>query len=113
MTPAQLRVMRLAIEHRSIIIGGIDATEGVRRDTVRKLHAMGYLSWRAAASVHEESEWAPTEAGKAAVAAMKPKAPSTREPSLKIYPQCFVCRPNAVKQCSSCGHQFLRKVLPE
>lgn len=63
MTPAQLRTLRTAARDRSIIIGGIDGTPGVRRDVVRKLYALGYLRWVAAAGFHAESEWKPTPEG--------------------------------------------------
>lgn len=67
LTPAQQKAIDTCAHHRSLVIGGLDATPGLRRDIVRKLHALGLLKWVAPASDYEESEWVLTDSGKAAV----------------------------------------------
>lgn len=68
LTPAMLRVLAAAVKDRSIVIGGLDATPGVRMDVVRRLAAAGLLRWVACADPCAKSEWKPTEAGRAALA---------------------------------------------
>lgn len=61
LTKAQERTLKTAINDRSIIIGGIDATPDVRRDVVYRLYGMGYLQFKAPHGFYAESEWVPTE----------------------------------------------------
>lgn len=64
LTAAQQRVLHIANRDGSIIFGGIDATPGVRRDVVTRLAQLKLLTWKAPTSLHEESCWVLTTAGK-------------------------------------------------
>lgn len=64
LTPAQLRLLQTCKNEGGLIVGGIDATTGIRRNVVRALHAKGLIKWAASAGYYVESEWKLTDAGK-------------------------------------------------
>lgn len=64
LTPAQLRLLQTCKNESGLIVGGIDATTGIRRNVVRALRTKGLIKWSAPASNYVESEWKLTDAGK-------------------------------------------------
>lgn len=63
-TTIQLRTLQAAERDGTLVIGGIDATPGVRWVVVKRLAERGYLRWRAPRGLVEHSEWVLTDLGR-------------------------------------------------
>lgn len=60
LSPAQLKILKIALEEGKVIIGGEYETPGIHYRVINNLLSKGYLDYQVPDTINIESEWVPT-----------------------------------------------------